>query len=94
MSKHEERIVRIYALGFDRNELTLPKGAEILSVSQLHERPQLFAVTDVLLTQIETRIVHLVETGRAFQKTENSRFIGSIFALKKWFHAFEDLSGG
>jgi hypothetical protein len=91
MGKEQERVIRQYAIRFGASEILLPKGAEVLTVSQLHDRPILFAVVDVLLTHQEQRVFHLLETGIAFQRTANLRHIGSLFALQKWFHAFEEM---
>jgi hypothetical protein len=92
MGKENERVIRQYALRFDRCEILLPKGAEVLTVSQLHDRPLLFVIADVLLTQQEQRTFVLVDTGRAFERTANLRHIGSLFALQRYFHAFEEIA--
>jgi hypothetical protein len=93
MGKENEKIIRQYALRFDRSEIILPKGSEVLTVSQLHDRPFVIVVTDVLLTTQEQRVFHLIDLGRGFQHTPRMHFIGSIFALKKVFCAFEELAG-
>jgi hypothetical protein len=94
MGKEHEKVLRQYVLCYDRTEILLPRGAEILSVSQLHDRPFVVVLTDTLLTTQDTRVFHLIDLGRGFQYTPGMRFIGSIFAMKKVFCAFEETLGG
>jgi hypothetical protein len=92
MAKADERVVRQFALRFDKSEILLPKRAEVLAISQLHDRPFLFVICEILLSEHEARTFLLIDTGRAYERKQNQKYVGSIFALQRHYHCFEETS--
>ncbi len=86
-----KRIIYKYPFGVcDFFQLSLPKGAEILSVQVQNETPCFWVLADPLEVQ-ETRDFEILATGQPFDLTDQ-KFIGT-FQLQGGsliFHLFEN----
>lgn len=79
----------------DRQMVTMPKGARILSAGAQGETPVLWAVVDPAAEK-EQRPILIRGTGHPANGCEDARFIGTIFMLGGAivFHVFEEADDG
>lgn len=76
-----------------RQLVTLPKGAEFISVGVQNEFPVVWALVDGDETETEQRVIRLVTTGEDFDAS-GCTHIGTV-TIQGWFvgHVFEQTVG-
>lgn len=88
------KTVHKFDLWSDDNTVTLPAGAELLTVQMQHDSPRLWALVDTDVTEQERRIIRFYGTGHFINPALELRYLATVQmeggALV--FHAFEVLS--
>ena len=76
----------------DKQDLTMPVGAEIISVSTQHGVPHLWAIVDSETDDYKPVKIITIGTGHDFKKEDVGRFIGTYKVSNDAFvfHVFEE----
>lgn len=83
---------KIYKYKIPKNGLIeLPYKAEVLSANSQNGEIFIWALVDVSINTIETRIFEIIGTGFEFVNSEKYNFINTIFMDEYVFHIFEIL---
>lgn len=62
----------------DRQEISMPKGARILSVSEQRSRIVLYAMVDTEEAEVEPVVLLIRGTGHDASEVASERFIGTV----------------
>lgn len=83
---------KIYKYKIPKNGLIeLPYKSEVLSANSQNGEIFIWALVDVSINTIETRIFEIIGTGFEFVNSEKYNFINTIFMDEYVFHIFEIL---
>jgi len=75
----------------EEQEISLPKGAKILTAHEQHGRICIWALVTVPETEIEERVICIYGTGDQFSEEGIHTYIGTVFLQdgNYVFHVFE-----
>lgn len=92
------RVIYKYVISGMQCQLTLPRGADILSAHNQSDQVCLWVAVDPYETEVECREIVLLPTGDqiSHEDYELSEFIGTVLVSDGdlVFHVFESLNGG
>lgn len=87
------RVVWKYDLHNGHNSISLPKGAQILSVGEQYGHIKMWALCDPYIHS-EGRDVRVVATGERFEPLLFTRFLGTVSIGEYIWHVFEESRDG